>query len=70
MATSTVITVAGLRTVLAPETLRASIRADRTRPAKGTVAFAGQWTAGSAILTTTFRLAFFAVFTQWTQIIA
>lgn len=30
MATGTVIAVAGLRTVLAPETFRASIRADRT----------------------------------------
>lgn len=70
MATSTVIAVAGLRTVLAPETLRASIRANRTRPARSTVALAGQGTAGSTVLTATFRLAFFTVLTQWTQIIA
>lgn len=70
MATGTVITVAYLRTVLAPETLRASIRADCTRPARGTVAFPGHRAAASAVLTTALRLALFAVLTYRTQIVA
>ena len=70
MATGTVIAVAGLRTVFAPETFRASIRADRTRPARGTVAFPGQGAAGSAVLTTALRLALFAVLAYRTQVVA
>lgn len=70
MTTGTVIAIAGLRTVLAPETFRTSIRANRTRPARSTVALTGQGTASSTVLTTALRLAFFAVFTHRTQVVA
>lgn len=51
IATGSVVAVADLRAVLAPETLRASIRAHRTRPARRAVALASRGTARTAILT-------------------
>lgn len=65
-----VIAVAGLRAVGAPETLRAPIRADRTRPARRAVACASHGIAGSTVLTTTLRFAFLAMLAHRTQIVA